>query len=373
MTFLVLFLFGSLIVVFARLFGLSISGKELIVAIGSMAIIAGAFSWIVYHENILDHEIWNGKIVKKEQESVSCSHSYDCHCHQSCSGSGKDRTCREVCDTCHEHSRDYDWIIRTSNDEKIEIPRIDRQGTSEPPRYSSALIGEPTAQEHRYKNYLLGAPESILQTQISDDLKNKYQQFVPKHPEIFDYYRANQVLPVQVSITNLSEWNKKLSEINASLGAKKQVNIILVLTTLPSEFYSVLRAEWKGGKKNDVIVVVGVNQDLTPQWVETMAWAVDGGLGTYLRYDILNTLSDKQVNSDELISIIAKNISQHYVRKPMKNFEYLAASIRPSTGQWVLCLFCMAAISSLLVFVCHKYDFFGDEVPQFFSRKRILK
>jgi hypothetical protein len=110
----------------------------------------------------LDTEIWNGRIVDRHRERVSCSHSYKCHCHDVCSGSGKDKSCHEECDTCYEHSYDIDWIAKSSNDETFTFDRVDRQGLLMPDRYKQVFIGEPTAVEHHFENYFKLAIHNVV-------------------------------------------------------------------------------------------------------------------------------------------------------------------------------------------------------------------
>src|ERR1035437_10316243 len=99
-----------------------IAGASFIIAVITLSV--GMFS------ETADTEVWNGKVTSKEKEQVSCSHSYSCNCRsvQSCSGSGKDRSCTSStqCDTCYEHNHDFDWVVHTTIGGK-EIDRIDRQ------------------------------------------------------------------------------------------------------------------------------------------------------------------------------------------------------------------------------------------------------
>ena len=59
-------------------------------------------------------ELISGRVTSKEQNIVSCSHSYECNCHEVCSGSGSSRSCSNECGTCYEHLHDYDWDVDTN-------------------------------------------------------------------------------------------------------------------------------------------------------------------------------------------------------------------------------------------------------------------
>ena len=92
-----------------------VTPKELAVQLAVQAVIAIGGAIGLHYANMFDREVWNGVVSSKDSEHVSCSHSYQCNCHESCSGSGKDKSCHESCDTCYEHSYDVDWNVFTSN------------------------------------------------------------------------------------------------------------------------------------------------------------------------------------------------------------------------------------------------------------------
>ena len=370
MTFFILFAFSVALSLLAKTIKhRTISWKEIICQIVILAVVAGIASGLAYHRQISDTEIWNGKVQSKNRETVHCSHSYDCHCRESCTGSGKDKTCRRVCDTCYDHSEDYDWVVATSNGEKIEIDREDRQGRKIPDRFARVQIGEPTAREHKYKNYLLAAPESVLHSRVSEEMMTRYKDFVPEHPKVFDYYRSKQFLPLQISEVDSQVWNQKLAEINATLGARKQVNIIVIMTSLPPDFFHVLRAEWKGGKKNDVIVVIGIEKDFSILWVETMAWSVDGGFGARMRQAVAELTSAKE--ADIVLSVISSVVEKDFHRKPMKEFKYLLDAIELSSFDWIICILVMLCAFGILTWYFDQHEVFEDKLSYYrFGRNR---
>jgi hypothetical protein len=118
-----------------------ISWKEFALIVTAELVIAGSSAGIVSCEKTADTEVWDGRVASKKEVPVPCEHSYNCNCHEVCSGSGKNRSCSEECDTCYEHhgfmrtiqGNDYDWDVYTTNGETVTIDRVDRQGVSEPP------------------------------------------------------------------------------------------------------------------------------------------------------------------------------------------------------------------------------------------------
>lgn len=251
MTFLIILIVPLLVAILAWILLDGISWKEFVVHVASQLIVAGVSMAIIYNMDTRDTEIWNGWVVSREQKQVSCSHSYECNCRseESCSGSGKDRSCtsRRVCDTCYEHSYDYDWMVYTSNREDIEIDRVDRQGVNTPPRWAAVRLLEPTAVDHTYTSYIKAAPDTLFR---HTEVAQKYRATIPKYPlRIYDYYHLNRLVQVGVSVKDRDVWNRGLEVLNSELGSKKQVNIIVVLTNQPQEWYYALETAWIGGEE----------------------------------------------------------------------------------------------------------------------------
>lgn len=337
--------------------GRKVTLKEFASQLGVQLALIGIFDFAIYYSNTSDTELWNGKVANKERQIVSCSHSYPCNCHEVCSGSGKNESCSTHCDTCYEHSYDVDWPLFTTNNERIEIDRIDRQGVNTPPRWQSVQVGEPTAVDHSFTNYVKASPDTLFRyTGIAE----KYQASLPIYPiSIHDYYHADRTVLVNVSLPDLFVWNSTLQTLNGELGKKKQVNAIIVIVQgLPEEYFFGLQQHWIGGKKNDAILVIGVNKDLTINWVNVMAWTDHPIFKVKLRDDIINL---KTLNREQVFKILQEDIDQLYVRKHMADFKYLQASITPTKGQWIGALIFGLIMSLGLSYLVITQDIFGEE------------
>ena len=358
MVFLVLLLVPLLVAGGGFLFSKGlVTRKELALQVVVQVIVAGVAAFIVHYSSVHDTEVWNGSVVRKASEHVSCSHSYQCHCHESCSGSGKNRSCSQTCDTCYEHSYDVDWNVQTSNGEKVTIDRVDRQGVDEPPRFTRVMMGEPTAIEHGYTNYIKASPGTLFRHQ---GLVEKFKASIPAYPEVSDYYRLNRLILVGgAPVPDTASWSPALSQLNAEVGRPKQANVLLMVTRgLPQEFFYALEEAWVGGKKNDIILVVGVDDQLTLQWATVMCWTTQEIFKIKLRDDIMGggTLA-----LDKVIAALKKNVVESYTRKPMADFEYLEASITPTGPQWGASLGVSLLVQIILTFLCIRVDVFGDE------------
>lgn len=267
----------------------------------------------------------NGEVTGKEQVTVSCEHSYQCHCRTVSSGSGKNRTTSTVCDTCYEHYHDYDWDVYT-NVGTITIDRVDRQGVDEPQRWSIVKNGDPVAVNHSYTNWIKPAHNSLFHKKDDD----KKVASLPKYPgDIYDYYKINRiVLDGGVVVPNLDQMNQYLSEKLKVVGPKSQANIIIVVTNKPSlAFAKDVYAAWQGAEKNDVVVFVSLDGNQI-RWVDVEAWSKSSIFQVKLRDAINDT---KTFDMKTVIDLSAQVTSQYYQRKPMKEFEYLKDDIQTIT------------------------------------------
>lgn len=361
MIFLAFFLVPLLIAVSGYIwFGKRVTLKELILQVVLQAVVVGCTCAVIYYKNTDDTETWNGRIEGKSRDIVSCSHSYPCNCRSVSCGKNCSTT---HCDTCHEHSYDVDWNVRTSNNEHFEISRVDSQGINEPPRWSSVRMGEPTSLPHHYENYIKASPDSIFRS------GGESKEVMPGYPNgYYDYYRLDRLVQVGMSIPDAAEWNKDLTELNADLGRARQVNIVLVLTRdKPREWYKYLERQWIGGKKNDVVLVINTSADGAISWVETMAWTDHAYFKVRLRDEVY---SIGKLDRAAIFGALRADISEQFKRKPMSDFSYLRAAVTPSTTEFVVGMIVCTIAALLLGWWVEENDIFGDEDRdgRFYSR-----
>ena len=317
-------------------------------------IVLACFICFISWQNTHDVEVWNGRVASKSHYHVSCEHSYSCHCHEVCSGSGNNRSCYEHCDTCYEHWYDVDWAVKTTNDESLLISRIDRQGVNEPPRWASVQVGEPTAVSHSFVNYVKGAPDSLFRQQ---GLVEQYKDKIPAYPgQVYDYYHVNRF----VNMANLPDaalWNKDLEEINATLGRAKQVNVIVVaVMNMPEDYFYAVEQAWVGGKKNDFTVMINIDSSGKITWTHVMAWT-DNKMAEVVVADGVTKIGGLLGQREQILKEISAGIGQYFVRKHMKDFEYLSHKTKPTLGEWIAAMILGLTLSVGIGIVFLKNDF----------------
>lgn len=354
MIFLLLLIFPVISAIAAFFLLKTVSWQEFLLGIGLQCCIVGVSIAIIFHQNTSDIEIWGGVVTSKEHERVHCSHSYRCHCYQSCSGSGKNRSCHQVCQTCYHHSYDVNWFLNTSNQEVVMINRVDWQGVHMPPRWERISLGEPTAVEHSYTNYIKGSPDSLFRRTASANYK------VPEYPEVYDYYKIRRVLG-DIKPSDYFAWDQELNALNSHIAKQKEVNVIIIFTKYDRKFLYAAQQKWLGGKDNDVVLIIGT-QGYNIQWAEVMAWSQNSNLAINLKNDVMDIgVLDKAM----VLKAINKNVLLYYKRKSPKDFEYLKSRIHPSTLQLTISMIIGMLVSGLLAFLFHRHDIFNTDTRRY--------
>lgn len=425
MVFLLFFLIPIIVALGAFFFSQKkITVKEFLIQTVIQGIIAFSISVAIYNSNTSDVEVLHGQVTSKQSVHVSCSHSYRCNCYTTCSGSGSNQTCTEHCSTCYDHSYDVDWMVY-SQIGSLDIDRVDRQGLDEPPRFTKTKIGEPFSQTRSFENFIKGSPDTLfkrqglvekykdkipkyfadiydyyridrvinlvplkqngLATKSVEEMKNLAKDVSKNNPQLNnsktqlgkalkEFQDPNsqvnklggQVDQLLSSLANKKipqnkELNKMVAELNKVIGPKHtgSLGLVIIPSSLPREYYYALEESWLGGKKNDIIPVIALNEDGSISWVEVMGWVKDPLFKVKLRDDLLEL--NGIGNLEKLSEVILSNVSKYYVRKPIKDFEYLKSSIKPSTTQFILGLV-LALIASIITSVIfYKTDVFEDE------------
>ena len=366
--------------------GAKLTWKEFIVLelIMIVLIVAGLFS--SRSGSMHDIEIWNGWIKHSEfyeewDEEVSCSHEIECT-HLDDDGDPIHSNDGYKHDYDIDHHSPY-WQFATSNDEIIDvdsgyfnflvgvfrnneyvkISRLSKHYDGGPGNkyVTKYIIGQsefiPTSTEHKFKNYIKANPNTILR-RIGQG--NKFDNLIPAYPRVKNRIECDRFLPMGLQISNGVNWNKKLSEINGRLGAKKQVNItIIVANTADSSYIHALEEKWLGGKKNDFVIIVGCTQYPKIDWVRMMSWSQSEDLKVELRDKIMDISSLEK--RDEILENVELYINQKFVRRKMADFEYLMAGWQPPVGT-LLWLFVVGFVTSVgLTIYFYVADPFGDE------------
>lgn len=163
----------------------------------------------------------------------------------------------------------------------------------------------------------------------------------PKQPRVL-----SSGVPIEKDWIKTVEWD--MDVLADRVGSSKEANPLLYFTNQDQGFVEALKDRWIGGKKNDVIVVVGVKEWPKVDWVDVVAWSKNASFSVETQ-DALTMvdLSDRE----HLMRTLTSLIQTKFERNPMSSFEYLKFEIEiPHWIIWVSGILLVAAgLASALI------------------------
>lgn len=297
-----------------------------------------------------DIEIWNGQVTGKERVHGTYERPYECRCRQvqSCTGSGKDRSCtsRKECDTCYETRYTVNWRC----DSSVGSYTIDSEDSSfrsvyskpNPQRWEIIQKGDPVAKRSSYTNYVQAVPESLF-TASSGSTKERFAKLIVPYPDqVYDIYKLNRFLTPGYSSPDTAAWNESISLMLRELGPQKQVNAIVVIakTNDPNYEYA-LRDAWEGANKNDVVLIIGSAEWPKIDFVRVLTWSKSELFKVELRDSVLALGT---IQREPIIQILQTQIQKNFTRRKMADLKYLESEIDPPT--WLVILTVLVLISA---------------------------
>lgn len=329
-----------------------ISWKEMGIATVAGVAISGGVYWAGLYAQTADTEILNGEVTGKQRIHDSYVRTYECMCSTDSKGN-------RSCSTCTEDHYTVEWKCNT-NLGGIRIDYKDSTwrsvyNTPDPQRYTIIRNGDPVAVEHSFTNYVKAVPDSLFHNVDT----HKFEKLIPTYPDdVFDFYRINRAFAMGVAVPDLADWNQDISLMLRKLGPQRQANVIVVFANTADQSYLyALEGKWIGGKKNDIIVVLGVTQYPKIDWVGVSSWTDKALFKVQLRDDIMAL---GNVDRAQIIQAIDKNTMATFKRKSMKDFEYLKHQIEPPTWVLILALVLGIVASVGATFYFYRNDPFGS-------------
>ena len=341
--------------------------------LASVAVIFTLYSFFFFTtSDIADKEVWNGYTSKAEYyEEYTTETEYE-----DCDSEGKNCVTRST-ETYHPP----EWYLYTSNSEKLAISQStyrtyvkrfanetekelyhpDQISYGDGDMYYTIFKGNfedriPTSIKHRYVNYLKGT-ESLHRKTGGNTIG--YEELLMEYPSVTSGTYGNIYFDRVIVAGGLKVdplWKKqvdqKLDLALTNLGKKKQVNIVIYLVKSSDQaFLHALEEHWVNGKKNDVVVIIGMNNFSKVEWTSIMAWTKIEEFKIELRDNIneLSDISDSSIFTNTIINQISKNPENGgYLRMPMKELEYLVSDIELQWWSHILVVLSGAFIAWLV-------------------------
>jgi len=330
------------------------TGLQILVSSAILGLVWMAGSWSQTH----DTEIWNGAVTSKHRDHDSYIRSYSCNCSTDSDGNTS-------CQTCYETHYTVDWYLKSTVGH-IRIKHLDSTWRSvynkpDSANYTAAFVGEPCSKTYGYTNYIKAVPDSLFN--MEDAEYAAFDSLIPTYPTVYGKYHVDHVITMGMgSKLAIRDWNDYLAGKLRKLGPASQANVIVIVANTADQTYRhALETAWLGGKKNDIIVIAGVTNYPTIDWVDTITLGQNSGNGlmTVKIRDDLTALGTIE-NGQAVIDSITTNVGQYFDRKPMADFEYLKDDIQPATWVLITAFILAFLLSAGLTWAFHVFDPFGS-------------
>jgi hypothetical protein len=301
--------------------------------------------------DVKDREVWNGYVTGAHYQETYDQTYYV----QVCTGTGKNQTC-----TMERRCRTIgpSWGFSTNNRERFGIgPKVyaryvrrfgnnrhvgsagDGCNGNRGWSWAATFRGPrdrivPTAAEHQFVNFLR-VKSTVRKT--SGGNTTGFEKYLRPYPRVRRGYFGPIYLDrvINAGTGAPTRWvksaNKKLSKALTYLGRRKQVNILLYLVgTADQKFVQALEEHWIKGKKNDVVIIIGVTQWPKVSWAHVMSWTKVEEYKIKLR----NRIRDMKVLTKP--GLLVRHIKHQtalspskggFKRMKMKELEYLASEV----------------------------------------------
>lgn len=320
----------------------------------SFVVITGLF--VVFFKTsteLVDHEVWNGYVTRAEyyeRWTEKCSRTV-------CDSKDKDGHCTSSHTEYYNVDHEPEWKVQTTagnfdSNQTVYRTYVQHFGNEQKKdlnRYHQVSLGDgnmffasydnspekliPASREHEYINYLR-ASDSVRKNR--NDI-SEFQKLIRPYPRVYNAkfgpIEINRVINSGVKLPKEweTEMDKQMDIALTRLGQQKQVNIIVYLAnTSDPKFGSALEQAWVNGKKNDVVVILGITNFPEKNFVHVMAWTENESFKTELRDRLksLPLMTDPRQIGDIIIDQVAKPPNQGgYERLPMANLEYMVSDI----------------------------------------------
>lgn len=191
---------------------------------------------------------------------------------------------------------------------------------------------EPTTDYQFFENRIRSGPSTFGFEKI--DPKDKT---LPEYPNNGNHLVSDRLVGEAAHHINIRDWD----QLNAILGPKKHVNLILVgFNNQPSMQAHRLRSKWFGGKKNDLVLCYGyVDGKVT--WAEVFSWSKSELCKQNLRTILLENNIEESI-----LPKIRHEVETNYVARDWNDFSYI--QIEPPF--WCYLVFMLVVVCGMVAY-----------------------
>jgi hypothetical protein len=326
-------------------------------------IVAGATFYGPMYWQASDLELLSGSVVEKKRVYDPETETYDC---------GKDS--KGNTQTCTRTIPRWRWDV-ISDIDNDKFSEYTRQSVRSPEIYSRTQIGDPYTASHRFLNFQNVSESSVL---LDRESAGEYVGWLPEYPQIYAGFKVQRGF----STSPLVDQRVLSSMINVAhkrWGPMHGVNVIVVVIgpqTDATKFFYALKSKWKGGKKNDAVLIVRVDEKGEMTNTNAFSRSADNltdergmAFTTMLHVNALDTFtpSTKKFDPELIVASIDKSL-KYFQREDLGRYDFLKDEYMPPYWLVLLSLIAIAGTGSITVnYILGKRNAYGRRHRKFGS------
>lgn len=291
-----------------------------------------------------DLELLSGSVAEKKRVYDPETETYNC---------GTDS--KGNAQTCTRTIPRWRWDVVSDIDDK-KFSEYTHQSVRSPEIYSRAQVGDPFTASHRFLNFQNVSEQSVLLDHASAD---KYVGWLPDYPQIYSGYKVQRGFSTSPMVDQ-RDLSRMLNEAHKRWGPMHGVNVIVVVIGPQADansFFYALKSKWKGGKKNDAVLIVRVDEAGTMTNTNSFSRSADDltneeGLAftTMLHVNAMKTFTaaNKKFDPELIIASIDKSLA-YFKREDLGRYDFLKDEYMPP--YWLVFLSLIAIVATVSITV----------------------
>jgi len=217
---------------------------------------------------------------------------------------------------------------------------------------NETLVTVPAISSKFFRNYIKASPSLFSFSQVPTNIN------IYPYPENNSFLVSERLIGTAQNLINA----RKFDEINARLGPKKLVNVILVgFNEKNQDLGQYQQAAWVGGKKNDLVLCFGgANRSHGATWAYVFGWTEK----EIVKKNLETILLESPMN-EEILPKIEQEIVRNYQIKDWSKFSYI--SVEPPTWMYIVYFVVMIGTQAGLYIHFHNNEYSKDGISYFKS------
>lgn len=199
----------------------------------------------------------------------------------------------------------------------------------EPEIYANTHIGDPYSDTRTFKNY-----QRVSSQTVKFNRELEYKGWLPPYPAIYGGFKVARAFSL-VDTVDQRELSKALSVAHRSWGPSYGVNAIVVILNSGTDiasFKEALYTKWQGGKKNDAVLILKLDNENKVSDVRVFGRSSDNATDERGRSFTQRLLEESKAlgeySPEKVVNVLNGALPLFY-REDLRKYDFLEAEYAP--------------------------------------------